>query len=49
MSKSRRFPAPWTVDEANDASFIVRDASGQALGTPNCALRHILASVWRAQ
>jgi hypothetical protein len=28
----RRFPPPWTVDEANDACFIVRDANGQALG-----------------
>ena len=28
----RRFPPPWTVDEANDACFIVHDANGQALG-----------------
>jgi hypothetical protein len=28
----RRFPPPWTIDEANDACFIVRDAIGQALG-----------------
>jgi len=27
----RRFPAPWTIDEANDACFIVRDHNGQAL------------------
>jgi hypothetical protein len=27
----RRFPPPWTIDEANDACFIVRDATGQAL------------------
>ena len=27
----RRFPPPWTIDEANDARFIVRDATGQAL------------------
>jgi hypothetical protein len=25
-------PAAWTIDEANDACFIVRDANGQALG-----------------
>ena len=31
MSKSRRIPPPWTIDEANDASFIVRDVSGRAL------------------
>jgi len=28
----RRFPPPWTIDEANDACFIVRDRNGQALG-----------------
>jgi hypothetical protein len=27
----RRFPPPWSVEET-DACFIVRDASGQALG-----------------
>ena len=27
----RRFPPPWTIDEANDACFIVRDNTGQAL------------------
>ncbi len=27
----RRFPPPWTIDEHNDACFIVRDATGQAL------------------
>ena len=30
--KSRHFPPPWTVEEANDACFIVRDANDQALG-----------------
>jgi hypothetical protein len=29
---SRRFPPPWTLDEHNDACFIVKDATGQALG-----------------
>ena len=27
----RRFPPPWTIEEANDACFIVRDNTGQAL------------------
>ena len=31
MPSARRFPPPWTIDEANDARFIVRDATGQAL------------------
>jgi hypothetical protein len=26
----RRFPPPWTVEEYNDACFVVRDANGQA-------------------
>jgi len=28
----RRFPPPWTIEEHNDACFIVKDATGQALG-----------------
>jgi hypothetical protein len=32
MPSARRFPPPWTIDEHNDACFIVRDATGQALG-----------------
>jgi hypothetical protein len=32
MPTARRFPPPWTLDEHNDACFIVRDATGQALG-----------------
>jgi hypothetical protein len=28
---ARRFPPPWTIDEANDACSIVRDADGHAL------------------
>ena len=28
----RRFPPPWTIDEHNNACFIVKDATGQALG-----------------
>jgi hypothetical protein len=27
-----RFPPPWTIDEMNDACFIVKDKNGQALG-----------------
>ena len=29
---TRRFPPPWTVDEMNNACFIVRDKNGQRLG-----------------
>ncbi len=32
MPAARRFPPPWIVEEHNNACFIVRDASGQALG-----------------
>ena len=28
----RRFPPPWTLGEHNNACFIVKDATGQALG-----------------
>jgi hypothetical protein len=28
----RRFPPPWIIEEHNDAFFIVKDATGQALG-----------------
>jgi hypothetical protein len=31
MPSARRFPPPWSVDEANDACFIVRDKNGQVL------------------
>jgi len=31
MPSARRFPPPWTLDEANEACFIVRDHNGQAL------------------
>jgi hypothetical protein len=30
--KSRRSPPPWTIEEHNQACFIVRDKGGQALG-----------------
>ena len=32
MPSARRFPPPWTIEEHNDACFIVKDATGQALG-----------------
>jgi hypothetical protein len=32
MPSARRFPPPWTIEEHNDACFIVEDAAGQALG-----------------
>jgi len=28
----RRFPPPWTIEDNNNACFIVRDSTGQALG-----------------
>jgi hypothetical protein len=31
MSERRRFPPPWTIEEANAACFIVRDHNGLAL------------------
>ncbi len=31
MPSARRFPPPWTLDEANDACFIVRDSTRQAI------------------
>ena len=31
ITPMRRFPPPWTIDEANNACFIVRDSTGQAL------------------
>ncbi len=32
ITPMRRFPPPWTIDEHNDACFIVTDAAGQPLG-----------------
>jgi hypothetical protein len=31
MSKSRRFPPPWSIEEHNNPCFIAKDATGQAL------------------
>ena len=28
---AHRFPPPWTIDEANNACFMVRDSTGRAL------------------
>ena len=32
MPERRRFPPPWSIEENNNACFIVRDSTGQALG-----------------
>jgi hypothetical protein len=32
----RRFPPPWSIDELNDACFIVRDSNGQQLAYVYC-------------
>jgi hypothetical protein len=32
VRSSRNFPPPWTIEELNDACFIVSDANGQKLG-----------------
>jgi hypothetical protein len=32
MTSPRRFPPPWTIEELNNACFVVKDASGQNLG-----------------
>ena len=32
MNPMHRFPPPWTIEEHNNACFIVKDATGQALG-----------------
>src|SRR3974390_3561915 len=28
----RRFPPPWSIEELNDACFVVKDSAGQELG-----------------
>jgi len=30
--EQRRFPPPWSIEEANNVCFIVGDSAGQALG-----------------
>jgi hypothetical protein len=32
MPSAHRFLPPWTIEEHNNACFIVKDATGQALG-----------------
>ena len=32
MPSAHHFPQPWTIDEANNACFIVRDNTAQAIG-----------------
>ncbi len=34
INPMRRIPPPWTIDEANDACFSVRDSTEQALKLP---------------
>ena len=31
MTNPRRFPAPWSIEELNDACFVVSDSNGQKL------------------
>ena len=31
ISNRRRFPPPWSIEELNDACFVVRDHDGQRL------------------
>jgi hypothetical protein len=31
MLETRRFPAPWTSEDHNDACFIIKDANGVAV------------------
>jgi hypothetical protein len=28
---ARRFPPPWSIEELNDACFVVKDSNGQQL------------------
>ena len=44
LMTARRFPAPWTFDEANYACFIVRDA--QQLSRGLCLFRK---RTWKAR
>ena len=32
VTPRRRFQPPWTIDEMNNACFVVRDQNGQQLG-----------------
>ena len=31
MTNPRRFPSPWTIEELNDACFVVKDSADQQL------------------
>jgi hypothetical protein len=46
MPSARRYPPPWTVEEANDARFIVRDPNGQALNLGYFSSRMRLGDAW---
>jgi hypothetical protein len=39
MPNPRRFPPPWSVEDI-DAAFVVKDSSGQKLGSGATAQRH---------
>jgi hypothetical protein len=31
MPSPRRFPPPWTIEELDDAGFVIKDSTGQKL------------------
>jgi hypothetical protein len=35
VTAQRRFPPPWSIEEPNDACFIVKDSAGQKLVDQN--------------
>ena len=37
MAEPRRFPPPWTIEELNNACFVVSDANGQKPISLSCA------------
>jgi hypothetical protein len=37
MPSARRFPPPWTLEEMNDACFIVKDQSASAAASDDVA------------
>jgi hypothetical protein len=47
MPGSRRFPPPWTIEEANAACFIVKDHNGQALAYVYYGTEHLAVALLR--
>jgi hypothetical protein len=47
MPGSRRFPPPWTIEEANAACFIVKDHNGQALAYVYYETEHLAVALLR--